>query len=90
MGFMNKVKDLLGQHGDKVGQGLDKAAEAVDSKTGGKYSDQIKTGTEKAKDAMGTPRDDSDTKGETRPAKENRTTEEKDGGRDKGDRGDAS
>lgn len=52
MGFMNKVKDMLGQHGDKVGQGLDKAAEAVDSKTGGKYSKHIQTGTQKAKEAI--------------------------------------
>lgn len=58
MGFMDKVKGMLGQHGDKVGQGLDKAAEAVDSKTGGKYSGQIKSGTEKAKEAIGAPSDD--------------------------------
>lgn len=62
MGIMDKVKSMLGQHGDKVGQGLDKAAEAVDSKTGGKYSGQIKSGTQKAKDAVGAPADDADGK----------------------------
>ncbi|MGW7517115.1 antitoxin [Streptomyces sp. NPDC054796] len=51
MGFMDKVKGLLGQHGDKVSKGLDKAAQVADSKTKGKYSSQIRTGTEKAKDA---------------------------------------
>lgn len=58
MGIMDKVKGMLGQHGDKVGQGLDKAAEAVDAKTGGKYSGQIKSGTQKAKEAIGAPSDD--------------------------------
>ena len=53
MGFMDKVKGLMGQHGDKVQQGLDKAAQMADSKTKGKYTDQIKSGTQKAKDAAG-------------------------------------
>lgn len=51
MGFMDKVKGMLGQHGDKVQQGLDKAAQVADQKTKGKYSNQIKSGTQKAKDA---------------------------------------
>ncbi|WP_369199367.1 antitoxin [Streptomyces sp. PU-14G] len=51
MGFMDKVKGMLGQHGDKVQQGLDKAAKAADSRTKGKYSSQISSGTKKAKDA---------------------------------------
>ncbi|MBO0518144.1 antitoxin, partial [Streptomyces beijiangensis] len=45
--------DLAQQHGDKIEQGLDKAAQTVDSKTKGKYSDKIGTGTDKAKDALG-------------------------------------
>ncbi|NSC24270.1 antitoxin [Streptomyces albus subsp. chlorinus] len=51
MGFMDKVKGMLGQHGDKVQQGLDKAAKVADSKTKGKYSSQIDAGTRKAKEA---------------------------------------
>ncbi|MBA0051934.1 antitoxin [Streptomyces sp. AJS327] len=51
MGFMDKVKGMIGQHGDKVQQGLDKAAKMADSKTKGKYSGQIQSGTRKAKDA---------------------------------------
>ncbi len=43
MGFMDKVKDMLGQHGDKAG-------ETVDRKTGGKHSDKIRSGTDKAKE----------------------------------------
>ncbi|WP_432182676.1 antitoxin [Streptomyces sp. NBC_00063] len=48
----DKASDLARQHGDKIDQGLDKAAKTADGKTQGKYSDQIQTGTSKAKDAM--------------------------------------
>ncbi|MFD4523471.1 antitoxin [Streptomyces sp. NPDC058470] len=48
----DKVSDLAQQHGDKVTQGLDKAAKVVDEKTKHKYSDKIQTGTGKAKGAM--------------------------------------
>ncbi|MFC4497843.1 antitoxin [Streptomyces ovatisporus] len=50
MGFMDKVKDMLGQHGDKVSKGVDKAGRMADSKTKGKYSDKIRTGTQKARE----------------------------------------
>ncbi|OEV09068.1 antitoxin [Streptomyces nanshensis] len=50
MGFMDKVKGMLGQHSEKVSKGIDKAADMADSKTKGKYSDQIRTGTQKAKE----------------------------------------
>ena len=50
MGFMDKVKGMLGQHSDKVSKGMDKAGEMADTKTKGKYSDKIQTGTQKAKD----------------------------------------
>ncbi|MFZ3567695.1 antitoxin [Streptomyces sp. BH097] len=49
----DKVSDLAQQHGDKIDQGLDKAGRLVDQKTKGKYSDQIRMGTDKAKDAVG-------------------------------------
>ncbi|GGS51340.1 antitoxin [Streptomyces griseoviridis] len=47
-----KVSDLAQQHGDKIQHGLDKAAQTVDEKTKGKYSDRIRSGTGKAKDAV--------------------------------------
>lgn len=50
MGFMDKVKGMLGQHSDKVSKGIDKAAGMADSKTKGKYSSHIRTGTQKAKE----------------------------------------
>ncbi|MEV0255550.1 antitoxin [Streptomyces sp. NPDC050732] len=48
----DKVSHLAQQHGDKIDQGLDKAAKVVDERTKGKYSDKIRTGTGKAKDAV--------------------------------------
>jgi MT0933-like antitoxin protein len=48
MSFMNKVKNLLGQHGDKVDQAIEKVGDMADRKTRGKYSRQIDTAQEQA------------------------------------------
>lgn len=48
-----KVGDLAQKNEGKIAQGLDKVARTVDSKTHGKYSDRITSGTVKAKDALG-------------------------------------
>lgn len=57
MSFIDKAKEMLHMGvdkvgADKVGEGIDKAAGVVDDKTGGKYSDQIDSGAEKAKEAV--------------------------------------
>jgi hypothetical protein len=56
VGFFDSVKSKLSgavdKSGDKIGDGIDKAAGVVDDKTGGKHSDQIDTGADKAKDAL--------------------------------------
>jgi hypothetical protein len=59
MGFMDKFKGMFGKgmeaaadHADKVEDGIDKVADVADDKTGGKYSDQIDSGAEKAKDLV--------------------------------------
>ena len=56
MGFLDKLKGTVGKavddHGDKIAQGIDKAADVVDQKTGGKHHDKIAQGTDKAKDAL--------------------------------------
>ncbi|MFB6985255.1 antitoxin [Streptomyces sp. NPDC056178] len=46
----DKAMDLAAEHGDLVAQGLEMVADVVDDKTEGKYSDEIDTGVEKAKD----------------------------------------
>ena len=55
MGFdeiKDKLSDAVKQHGDHIDKGIDKAAEFIDEKTGGKYSEHIDAGVEKAKDAL--------------------------------------
>jgi hypothetical protein len=53
LGFLDKIKGMAGQHADKVEGAIDKVAEVVDDKTGGKYADQIDKGAEAAKDFVG-------------------------------------
>lgn len=45
----DKAKDLIGDNADKVTDGIDKAADFVDEKTGGKYTEQIDDAAEKVK-----------------------------------------
>jgi hypothetical protein len=56
MGFLDdmkaKAEDLVDQHGDKVSDGIDKAADLLDEKTGGKLGDKADLGADKAKDAL--------------------------------------
>jgi hypothetical protein len=59
MGFMDKFKGMFGKgmeaaagHEDKIEEGIDKVADVADDKTGGKYSGQIDSGAEKAKDLV--------------------------------------
>ncbi|MGC4977293.1 antitoxin [Streptomyces sp. DT199] len=47
-----KVSDLAQRHEGKIHHGLDKAAQAVDKTTKGKYSHRIQSGTGRAKGAM--------------------------------------
>lgn len=56
MGFLDKLKgkatQAVDQHGHKIAEGIDKAAEAADRKTGGKHSDKIAKGRTQAKSAL--------------------------------------
>ena len=55
MGFgdmIDKAKDLVGGNKEAVKGGIDKAADAADQATGGKASDHIDTGADKAKDIV--------------------------------------
>lgn len=62
MGMFDKLKkkaeQAVDEHGDKIAQGLDKAGDMADKKTGGKYSDKIDTGVDKAKEALEQHRSD--------------------------------
>ncbi|QXC59706.1 antitoxin [Aquihabitans sp. G128] len=52
MGFIDKIKDVVGDNADKAEQAIDKAADLVDDKTGGKHSKQIDGAADKAKDLI--------------------------------------
>ena len=55
MGFgdmVDKAKDLVGGNKDAVKGGIDKGADAADKATGGKATDHIDKGAEKAKDIV--------------------------------------
>ena len=50
MGIFDKIKDTVAGNADKAEQVIDKAADLVDDKTGGKHSKQIDGAADKAKD----------------------------------------
>jgi len=56
MGFLDKLKgkatEAVDKHGDKIAGGVDKAADAIDRKTGGRHHDHIVKGRTQAKDAL--------------------------------------
>ncbi len=47
-----KASDLVDGHGDKVGDGIDKAGDTIDERTGGQHADQVDTGQQKLKDGL--------------------------------------
>jgi uncharacterized protein YjbJ (UPF0337 family) len=51
MSIVDKVKEFLGQHGDKVDKAVDKAGDILDEKTGGKYADKVDKAQEQTKKA---------------------------------------
>ncbi|MGY0503117.1 antitoxin [Nocardia sp. FBN12] len=55
MDFKNlagKAMDLAAQHADKVDSVIDKAGDVVDEKTGGKFSGQVDSAQDAAKNAL--------------------------------------
>jgi hypothetical protein len=57
MGFLDDIKgkaeNAAAEHGDKIGDAIDKAVDFVDEKTGGKIGDKADGIVDKAKDALG-------------------------------------
>ncbi len=47
MGIFDKIKGLVGGNADKVKDGLDKAGDMIDEKTGGEHTDKIDMATDK-------------------------------------------
>jgi len=63
MGLLDSVKGFVKGNKDKVHDGIDKAAELVDDKTKGKYSDKVDTVQGKAKEAVEKLADDQEKPG---------------------------
>ncbi|MFB7515483.1 antitoxin [Streptomyces sp. NPDC056144] len=54
MSMLDKLKGMIKGHEDTVGQGIEKAGDAVDAKTGDKYKSQVDTAQEKLHEQLGT------------------------------------
>ena len=52
MGFMDKLKGLVGGHKDQAEQGIDKAADVADEKTVGSDTAQIDSAAEQGKEGI--------------------------------------
>ncbi|HEY7042689.1 MAG TPA: antitoxin [Nocardioidaceae bacterium] len=50
--FKKKTADTVDQHGEQVSTGLDKSADVVDEKTGGKHTEKIESAKVKAEDTL--------------------------------------
>jgi len=51
--FMDKAKDVADKHDKQVDQGMEKAGDAADRRTGGKYDEQIDKGVDQAQARTG-------------------------------------
>ncbi|MEN8239327.1 MAG: antitoxin [Actinomycetota bacterium] len=50
--YVDKAKDLVTGNKEKVKDGIDKAADLADEKTGGKFSGHVDQGADMAKDQV--------------------------------------
>ncbi|UGQ12586.1 antitoxin [Yinghuangia sp. ASG 101] len=48
----DKAAELAAKHDDKIDQGVDKAADFIDARTGHKHGDKLDSGAEKLKGAV--------------------------------------
>ena len=62
MGLMDKLKGMLGQHPDKVDDGITRAGDAADDRTGGTYAGHVDDAQDATRDAL----DDSPDGGDAR------------------------
>lgn len=53
MGFADRAKDFADDHDKQVDQGLDKAGDQIDDRTGNKHSDQVDKGVDEAQRRTG-------------------------------------
>lgn len=53
MGIFDDIKAAADSHEDQVEQGIDKVADVIDQKTGGKFADQVDQAQDFLKDKLG-------------------------------------
>lgn len=53
MGFLDKAKDMISKNPSKIVEGVDKATDMIDDKTGGKFSDKLDKIDETVADKLG-------------------------------------
>jgi hypothetical protein len=53
MGFMDKAKDFADDHDKQVDEGIEKAGDQVDKRTGNKYDSQVDKGVDEAQRRTG-------------------------------------
>ncbi|MGX1885152.1 antitoxin [Streptomyces sp. NPDC055287] len=63
MSMMDKLKQMMKGHESQAGKGVDKAGDAVDDRTQGKYSGQVDSAQDKLRGQFGTDQD----RGQERP-----------------------
>ena len=51
--FEDKAKQLASEHPDQVDEGLKRAGDIADQRTGGRFGDQIQQGEQRAEDYLG-------------------------------------
>ncbi|MFE1908992.1 antitoxin [Streptomyces gardneri] len=54
MSMLDKLKGMLKGHEDTARQGVEKAGDAIDAKTGNKYQSQVDTAQQKINEQLGT------------------------------------
>jgi hypothetical protein len=54
MGFMDKAKDFADDHDKQVDQGIEKAGDQIDDRTGNKHAEQVDKGVDQAQERTGT------------------------------------
>lgn len=53
MGFLDKAKDMISKNPSKIVEGVDKATDMIDEKTGGKFADKLDKIDETVADKLG-------------------------------------
>ena len=53
MGIFDKAKDMAGDHPDQMNEGIEKAGDMVDDRTGGQHAEQVDKAQDMARERFG-------------------------------------